>query len=185
MQIHQYTEWIFINITWDNWFRLSQYWVGVIQDKIGSNFSIHTTLRLGCHQKLFFICGYLLGLQQSETLFFEMFIVLNYLSTFFFCHLPYRWLHTKGIFCKIFLLAPSSFMALCHLARNTGSSEWPNVLTVSHRELLYETSLTAHKLKAILFTAISRFTDCLQPVTVLATLTGQAPKVLYIFLVVF
>lgn len=72
-------------------------------------------------------------------------------------------------------------MALCHLAHNTGTSEWPSVLPVSHHELLCKTGLTAHKWKAILFTAISRLIDCLQPVTVLVTLRGQAPKVLYVF----
>jgi hypothetical protein len=96
-------------------------------------------------------------------------------------HLSYRWLHRKSICCKIFPLVPSFFIVLCHLAHNTGTSEWPNVLTVSHCELLYEAGLTAHKLRTILFTTIFRFIDCLLPVTVLATLSGQAPKVLYVF----
>lgn len=100
-----------------------------------------------------------------------MVTTLIYFSTF--VHLPSRWLHQMSICCEIFLFMPSVFMALCHLACSTSTRGWPNVLTVSHHELLYETGLPAHKLKAILFTAIPRFIDCFQLVTVLATLKAR------------
>lgn len=191
MQTYQNTELIFINTNWDNWFRVLQFWVWVTPDKVGSNFSSNSSTHtapnnaiiltlLGCHWKLSFICGYLPWLQPSETAFGDVYsfkLLLHLLFIF-----PIGGCTRRAFVVRFFLLVPSFFMALCHLAHNTGTSEWPNVLTVSHHELLYETGLTAHKLKAILFTAISRFIDCLQPVTVLETLRGQAPKVLYVFL---
>lgn len=82
------------------------------------------------------------------------------------------------------VLVLSVFMAPCLLACSMSTTGYPSVLTVSHCELLYETGLPAHKLKAILFTAISRFIDCLQLVTVLAMLKARHLQY-YSFLVMF